>query len=205
LSSKNLTFKIMNNTTNSLCSDGARRTFLKSCAAICAWMLMPFRNRAADGSPNSAAGEGLISGPDDGELLFIGPRKAPVRIQVGKSNGSDRLAMGNEDIVPGDGIPVHRHGREDEIIFIHAGEGTVTLGEERIVVKAGSSVYVPQGTWHGLENTGTELLKMVWVFSPAGFEEYFRDIGSRPGETTPDRSNDEWHAVDAKHSITYRQ
>jgi mannose-6-phosphate isomerase-like protein (cupin superfamily) len=148
---------------------------------------------------------GRIFKPDEGDLVLIGPRRAPVRIQVERHASSERLAMGSEDIVPGDRIPVHKHGREDEIIFIHTGSGTVTLGEERVEVKAGSTVFVPQDTWHGLENTGTELLKMFWVFSPAGFEQYFRDMGSRPGDPPINRSDDEWHQVDQKHAITYKR
>jgi mannose-6-phosphate isomerase-like protein (cupin superfamily) len=182
-----------------------RRVFIKTIAAVLSGLTLPLRSRAADTAPPATAGTGLILGPDDGELLFIGPRRAPLRIQLGRHVGSERLAMGSEDIVPGDGIPVHKHGREDEIIFIHTGAGTVTLGEKRVEVKAGSTVFVPQGTWHGLENTGSELLKMIWIFSPAGFEQYFRDIGSRPEEAPLDRSADEWHQVDQKHAITYKR
>jgi len=183
----------------------ARRTFVKGLTATLAWMLLPFRNMAADSPPASLTGKASILRADGGELWLIGPRRAPVQIQVGRHTGSTRMAMGSEDIVSGDGIPVHKHGREDEIIFIHIGEGTVTLGEERVKVKAGDSIFVPQGTWHGLENTGKNLLKMIWVFSPSGFEQYFRDIGSRSGDTVVKRTDEEWHQVDAKHAITYRR
>ena len=182
-----------------------RRGFIKTITAAFGWLTLSLRSRAADPAPTPTAPTGLILKPDDGEMLLIGPRRAPLRIQVGRHLGSERLAMGSEDIIPGDGIPVHKHGREDEIIFIHEGIGTVTLGEKRVEVKAGSTVFVPQGTWHGLENTGSELLKMIWIFSPAGFEQYFRDIGSRPEEAPLDRSAEEWHKVDQKHAITYRQ
>jgi quercetin dioxygenase-like cupin family protein len=180
----------------------SRRSFFGSVLAILAWLLAPFQSRSEEPAPAAATGAAIP--PDDGEHLLIGPRRAPVTIKVGRHNNSSRMAVGTENIAPGDRIPIHKHGREDEIIFIHSGEGTMTLGEERIAVKNGATVFVPQGVWHGLENSGTEMLVMLWVFSPSGFEQYFRDIGVKPDEKLLSRTNEQWHAVDAQHAITYR-
>jgi quercetin dioxygenase-like cupin family protein len=182
-----------------------RRSFIKVIGATGAATFLQGVLYATDSAPDQTAGTGLLSRSDEGELLLIGPRRAPVRIKMGLRNGSSRLAMGTEDIAPGDRIPVHKHGREDEIIFIHSGEGMLTLGDDTISVKTGDSALVPIGTWHGLENTGTGLLTMVWIFSPAGFEQYFRDIGVKPGDTPLNLTNEEWHKVDGKHAITYKQ
>ena len=194
----------MKNKTTSTSPSQARRGFLRCIATMFGWLLVPFQSRAADSDSNSL-GVGIILKPDGGDDLLIGPRRAPVRIKIGKNNGSAKLAMGTEDIVPGDRIPVHKHGKEDELIFIHTGEGTATLGESRVSVKTGAVIFVPQGAWHGLENTGTELLTMVWIFSPSGFEQYFRDIGVKPNAAPLGLTDDEWHKVDAKYAITYRR
>ena len=37
---------------------------------------------------------------------------------------------------------------------------------------------MPKGTWHGLNNTGKELLVFTFGYSPAGFEDFFRQIGT---------------------------
>jgi Cupin domain len=111
----------------------SRRGFFGSVLAILAWLVAPFQSRSEDPAP--AAATGVAIPPDDGEHLLIGPRRAPVTIKVGRHNNSSRMAVGTENIAPGDRIPIHKHGREDEIIFIHSGEGTMTLGEERIAVK----------------------------------------------------------------------
>jgi mannose-6-phosphate isomerase-like protein (cupin superfamily) len=61
------------------------------------------------------------------------------------------------------------HLNNDELIFIHKGEGEFTLGEQIVAVKTGTVVFVPRGVWHGLQNTGEENLLMVFQYSPAGF------------------------------------
>jgi quercetin dioxygenase-like cupin family protein len=86
---------------------------------------------------------------------------------------------------------IHKHLYNDELIFIHKGEGTFTLDEQSIVVKTGSVVFVPRGTWHGLDNTGTENLLMVFQYSPAGFEEYFIENGTPLGMPTKVRTEEE--------------
>ena len=60
---------------------------------------------------------------------------------------------------------IHKHMNNDELIFIHKGEGALTLDEQSIEVKTGDVAYVPRGTWHGLDNTGQENLLMVFQYS----------------------------------------
>jgi mannose-6-phosphate isomerase-like protein (cupin superfamily) len=109
------------------------------------------------------------------------------------------MSMIAEDLPPNSEIKVHLHQREDEIIFIRMGEGIATLGEHEVSVKAGAVVYVPQGTWHGLRNTGTEMLGMSAVYSPPGFEQAFKDRLLRPNRTQA-----EIEANRKKHGIVYR-
>jgi quercetin dioxygenase-like cupin family protein len=141
---------------------------------------------------------------DEGELVHVGRTQDPVHIKVSPRPGPGRFAMITQDMAPGSIVPVHLHGREDEIIFIQAGEGVATLGDQRIELKAGSTLYVPQGTWHGGENTGTSVLKWVAIYSPSGFEGYFREIAIVPGTGAPrSRSDAEWKALDMKYAIRY--
>lgn len=139
---------------------------------------------------------------DDGELVYVG--RDPVRIKVGPGNRA-RLAMITQDVSAGTSIPVHLHEREDEIIFIQSGRGEATLGDERVPLAAGSTLFVPQGTWHGGHNTGTEILRWIAIYSPSGFEGYFREIGRRsPDEPPRTTSPDERQARDERFGIRYR-
>jgi quercetin dioxygenase-like cupin family protein len=113
--------------------------------------------------------------------------------------------MITEDLAPGTGVPVHRHLAEDEIIFIHRGQGTATLGENQHTVTAGATVFVPREMWHGLQNTGSETLTMLAIYAPAGFEGYFREIGNKPGLAPRGaRSEEEARKIDRRFRIEYR-
>ena len=113
--------------------------------------------------------------------------------------------MITQDVSPGTVIPVHLHENEDEIIFIQSGTGEATLGDSTVALAAGATLFVPQGTWHGGRNTGTETLKWIAIYSPSGFEGYFREIGRRaPDEPLRARTPPEHEAMDRQYGIRYR-
>ena len=57
----------------------------------------------------------------------------------------DAVSFCVEDQSPGRKMRIHKHLNNDELIFIHKGEGTLTLDEELIKVKTGDVVFVPRG------------------------------------------------------------
>ena len=143
--------------------------------------------------------------PDAGELLHVGRTKDPVRIKVSPPR-QGRFAMITQHMAPGSRIPVHLHEREDEIIFIHSGTGVATIGDSQSPVQAGSILYVPQGTWHGGENTGSSVMLWVAIYSPSGFEGYFREIAIQPDTgAPPQRTPEQWTELDRKYGIRYRR
>ena len=92
------------------------------------------------------------------------------------------LSMGNQDIPVGGGIPVHLHEKEEEILFFHEGEAEVEVDGEVYQVKAGMTAFLPVGVTHGLRNTGDVPVKLLWIFSPPGYEEIFPPhVGHRHG------------------------
>lgn len=147
----------------------------------------------------------LVLNPEEGEVYLIGERKGRVTIKVDKQNkGIETLSLLNEEIMPGDGIPVHKHSSEEELIFIEKGTGVLTFGDEQYEVKSGSMALVPRRVWHGLRNESNEMLKMVYGYTPAGFEDYFRAIGVKPGEPWKELSGKEWQQINNKFGVVYR-
>ena len=63
--------------------------------------------------------------------------------------------------------PFHAHTYE-EVIYILGGEGLVHIEDGDYSIRAGSSIYLPPGTRHCLENTSAETLRLLGVFCPAG-------------------------------------
>lgn len=154
----------------------------------------------------AAAQSGAVLPPaslhaEDGELLHVGPTRDPVRIKVSPPS-QGRFAMITQEMAPGSRVPIHLHENEDEIIYIQRGEGTGSVAGRTVPLRAGSLLYVPQGTWHGGENTGKDVLLWVAIYSPSGFEGYFREIAIRPGGPLP-LTPAEREARDRRYGIRY--
>ena len=141
---------------------------------------------------------------DEGELVYVGPD--PVRIKVSPKGSAGSFGMITQEVSQETTIPVHLHENEDELIFIQSGAGEATLGERVVKLAAGSTLFVPRGTWHGGRNTGTSILNWVAIYSPSGFEGYFREIGRRtPDEPPRTLTMAEREARDRKYGIRYRR
>ena len=78
--------------------------------------------------------------------------------------------------IPVGRAPDHFH-RYDEVVYVLAGEGAVHIGGESAPVRAGSSVHLPSGLVHCIENTGPGEMQVLGVFRPAGSpaEAYYPD------------------------------
>lgn len=184
---------------------GNRRQFLKYAGLSGMATSLPFAAAFSSGRVEAAV-EGFVIDVEEQEQYYIAGRQAPVRIIVDKSNrGLDNISLCMEEIVPGDGIPVHKHLNEDEVVYIQKGSGIFTLGDKEYSVKEGSVAFVPKGGWHGLRNTGTEDLHMLFSFSPAGFEGYFREIGVPKCVAWKDKTAEEFAAINQKYGIVYKR
>src|SRR5688572_14242945 len=116
---------------------------------------------------HAAPGTPAAIGASDGELVYVG--RDPVRIKLGSHGARGPFGMITQEVSPGTTIPVHLHEREDELIFIQSGEGEATLGEQVVKLAAGSTLFVPRGTWHGGRNTGPAVLNWIAIYAPSGF------------------------------------
>lgn len=63
-------------------------------------------------------------------------------------------------LYPGSSIGSHPHHGEEEIYFVIAGRGIMTVGTEEREIGPGSVVLTQSGSWHGLRNGGTEDLRI---------------------------------------------
>jgi len=158
------------------------------------------------GFSQSASGndKGLIVREAEG-IHILTRRKVPITIKISKTkNGIDGISFCTEDMTPGRKMRIHKHLNNDELIFIHKGEGTLTLDEQLVEVKTGDVVFVPRDTWHGLDNTGNENLLMAFQYSPAGFEEYFIENGTPAGMPDKVRTEEEYAATEKKYGMVYK-
>lgn len=150
--------------------------------------------------------KGIIVRADEGTHLVTGRRHVPVTIKFSKEKqGIDAISFCVEDQTPGRKMRIHKHLNNDELIFIHKGDGLLHLDEQTFPVKTGDVAFVPRGTWHGLDNTGTDNLIMVFQYSPAGFEEYFIENGTLEGMPTKVKTEEEYAITEKKYGMVYKE
>ncbi len=147
--------------------------------------------------------KGIIKNTDEGETYFVRENTA-ITIKVSKTDGVDSVSICTEEIPVSGGIPIHTHLSNDESFFFHKGNGSFMLDDQEFAVNEGSTSFVPRGVWHGLKNTGNELLVFTFGFSPAGFEDFFRQIGTVKGTPFKAKTQDEIKLIAAKYGMIYK-
>jgi mannose-6-phosphate isomerase-like protein (cupin superfamily) len=70
-------------------------------------------------------------------------------------------------LIPPGRAPAHQH-TYDEVVHVLAGRGVVHLSGAAAEIGPGTSIYLPPGQPHCLENTGPGPLEVLGVFYPAG-------------------------------------
>ena len=62
------------------------------------------------------------------------------------------------------------------------------LGDDVVEAGPGDLVYKPRGQWHTFWNAGDEPARILEIISPAGFEQFFAELGpiSAGGEPDPE-------------------
>jgi mannose-6-phosphate isomerase-like protein (cupin superfamily) len=88
------------------------------------------------------------------------------RVLVDDEVGSTQATQFVGSIPPGR-APDHFHQYE-EVLFILKGSGRMWAGDTNTPIAPGSCIYLPKGQVHCVENTGTDELRLLGVFYPAG-------------------------------------
>jgi len=70
-------------------------------------------------------------------------------------------------LIPPGRAPAHQHAY-DEVVHVLAGRGVAHLADGEVEIGPGTSIYLPPGWPHCLENTGPDVLELLGVFHPAG-------------------------------------
>ncbi|MEE4263986.1 MAG: cupin domain-containing protein [Desulfobacteraceae bacterium] len=78
--------------------------------------------------------------------------------------------------------PLHRHHNEDEYSYVLKGTLGALLGDEAVIAEPGSWVIKPRNQWHTFWNAGDTKCEIIEIISPAGFENYFREVAASWGD-----------------------
>ncbi|MEH2374164.1 MAG: cupin domain-containing protein [Nostoc sp.] len=87
---------------------------------------------------------------------------------------------------PSTQIPLHRHTRYSEQIYVLSGEFTVWAGENKAVLSAGESFLIPTATPHTVAVLNDQPARVLVVAAPSGFARLIAAIGTLDEKETPD-------------------
>lgn len=143
-----------------------------------------------------------VIGPDDGPLYQLAT--LGVRPMIPGAVTERRFSLVEHPMPPRAlAAPLHRHTNEDEYSFVLEGRMGALLGDDVVYAGPGDLVYKPRGQWHTFWNASDEPARILELISPAGFEEYFRELAQLMASPSPDPAA--IGALHAKYSLEMRR
>jgi mannose-6-phosphate isomerase-like protein (cupin superfamily) len=126
-----------------------------------------------------------VLGAGDGDTVHLLALGVRFMIEGETTGGAFSLV---EHPLPGRalGAPVHTHRHEDEYSYVLEGCVGIQLGEDVLEAKPGQLVFKPRGVPHAFWNAGDEPARLLELISPAGFEQYFRELAPLLGAAERD-------------------
>jgi quercetin dioxygenase-like cupin family protein len=87
-----------------------------------------------------------------------------------------RFTLIDMHIPPGGGPPPHRHDFEESFTILE-GELEATFRGKKSSFKAGETINIPANAPHQFHNASTQPARLLCICSPAGQENFFRELG----------------------------
>jgi mannose-6-phosphate isomerase-like protein (cupin superfamily) len=114
-------------------------------------------------------------GPDEGTTVRLSGVGVRFMIDGAETGGAFSLV---EHPIPPHALaaPLHTHHNEDEYSYVLEGRVGIQLGSEVFEVGPGELVVKPRGIAHTFWNAGERPARLLELISPAGFENYFREV-----------------------------
>lgn len=127
-------------------------------------VVKPGEGLAVDPSPGSVGVAFKLWGVDTGGAVSIVEHPFPVGALV---------------------LP-HLHTREDEYSIVTEGEIGFRSGDREVVLGAGGYITKPRNEMHAMWNAGDVPARMIEVISPAGLEDFFKEVSELLTSGPPD-------------------
>jgi len=136
-----------------------------------------------------AKGIAIVLAPEDGESFWQPlPSRGYVINKINPyTSPYDDFSIGIQVLEPGAHIRRHGHERSHEILFCFRGAGSAEIDGKSYEVREETIMLIGRGLPHKITNTGAEQMRLMWLISPPGLEDWFRALG-RPrqaAETSP--------------------
>ena len=99
-----------------------------------------------------------------------------VQIRLRRQQTQGAFALISCVTPPQGGVPLHVHSKEDETFIVLEGRYEFRVGDSVIQGQPGTCLFGPKGIPHTYQNIGQNPARLMVLFSPPGFEEYFEDV-----------------------------
>ncbi len=131
----------------------------------------------------------------DGDVFDFGGLGVHWKVEGADTDG--RFSVVHHPIAPRAlAAPLHFHHNEDELSYVLAGRLGALLGDDVVVAEPGSWVFKPRKQWHTFWNAGDTPCEIIEIISPAGFENYFREVAEAWGDVAKFAAISEKYALD---------
>lgn len=128
---------------------------------------------------------------DDPSLPHLGVVGDTYTLLLTGADTDGRFCLIDMHIPPGGGPPPHRHDFEETFTLLE-GELEATFRGQKSTVQAGQTIHIPANAPHQFHNSSSSPVRLLCLCSPAGQEDFFREIGvPLPTRTTPPPPLDE--------------
>lgn len=119
-----------------------------------------------------------------GERLPFSGMEFVIRASASTTGGAFSIV---EEISPVD-APPHVHHGADELFYVLEGEHVFTVAGTEFRAGPGDAIFGPRGVPHAQRRVVPRVGRILTMFSPAGFEGFFRDLShaERQGPVTPE-------------------
>lgn len=121
--------------------------------------------------------------PGEGRAADLGGIGVVFKLWGEDTNGA--VSVVEHPFAVGALVTPHLHTREDEYSIVTEGEIGFRSGDREVVLGAGGYITKPRGELHAMWNAGKTPARMIEIISPAGFENFFRDIADMTAAGSP--------------------
>ena len=123
--------------------------------------------------------QATVHRPGEGEATG-GPTAVIIKATGADTGGS--FYLGESVVPPGfPGPPPHRHRHMHDMFYVLEGTLTMRLGDDTLELEAGGFACVPPGVVHTFSNPGDAPVRLLNFATPAGWEDYMRELGAALG------------------------
>ena len=159
------------------------------------------RMNTSKSSTQSAARTTTLSADAGERFSIIG---GGVRVLIDGESSGGRCCMFECPIPAGDGPPLHRHEREDEMFYVLEGRFKFSVDGKVFIGESGAFACAPRGSVHSFRNVGKATGRLLVTCTPAGLEVPFRAVRDpEPESGKPRLTPEQVMAEFGKHGITF--